>query len=235
MSTTEMSTAEAVSIVAGARSAADLFTGPSPARTYRRLARLLHPDVSPGTEEAFTRLARLWEIHNHGQQVGPYRVGPLLHRGGTANLYPADDDALLKLPRDPAHNRLLVREADALTRIAAEADPRFLPYIPRLVSKFRHKAGRVVRQANVISRAPAGFVTLEAVGTDRDPRDVAWIWRRLLVATGLAHRAGVTHNAVLPRHVLVHPVDHGLVLVDWCRSRLAGSPAAESAGPSAGV
>ncbi|MFD0822454.1 serine/threonine protein kinase, partial [Micromonospora zhanjiangensis] len=41
-------------------------------------------------------------------------------------------------------------------------------------------------------------------------------WRRLLVALGLAHRAGVVHGAVLPDHVLIEPDDHGLVLVDWC-------------------
>ncbi|MFD1547224.1 molecular chaperone DnaJ [Nonomuraea guangzhouensis] len=218
-----MNAEEAASIVTGARSAADLFAGDSPARVYRRLARLLHPDVSPGTAAAFARLAELWSDYNHGQRVGPHRIGPLLHRGGTAVLYPADGDALLKLPRDPADNHLLVREAAALTQIASDADPRFLPYIPRLVSKFRHKAGRTVRQANVLSRAPSGFVTLTRLGSGLDPRDVAWIWRRLLVATGLAHRAGVTHGAVLPRHVLVHPIDHGLVLVDWCASQLTSA------------
>ena len=51
-----------------------------------------------------------------------------------------------------------------------------------------------------------------------DPRDVAWMWRRLLVALGLAHRAGVVHGAVLPDHVLIEPADHGVVLVDWCYS-----------------
>jgi curved DNA-binding protein CbpA len=217
-----VNTAEAVAIVTGARSAAEIFAGDSPARAYRRLARLLHPDLAPGAEEAFKQLASLWETYSRGQAVGPYRVGPPLHKGGTAVLYPAvregEGEALLKVARDPSDNPLLVREAAALRKIAAEGDPRFLPYIPRLIATFRYKAGGVVRQANVISRVPDGFVTLERVGTGLDPRDVAWIWRRMLVAAGLAHRAGVAHGAVLPRHVLVHPVDHGLVLVDWCRS-----------------
>lgn len=42
------------------------------------------------------------------------------------------------------------------------------------------------------------------------------MWRRLLVAMGFAHRAGVIHAAVIPEHVLIHPAKHGLVLVDWC-------------------
>ena len=57
-----------------------------------------------------------------------------------------------------------------------------------------------------------------------DPRDAAWMWRRLLVAIGAAHRAGVIHDAVLPEHVLIHPAEHGLVLVDWCYSGRPGDP-----------
>ena len=44
------------------------------------------------------------------------------------------------------------------------------------------------------------------------------MWRRLLVAAGASARAGVIHGAVLPEHVLIHPGEHGLVLVDWCYS-----------------
>ncbi|WP_336214674.1 molecular chaperone DnaJ [Nonomuraea sp. LPB2021202275-12-8] len=237
-----MNPAEAEAIVTGARSAAELFAGDSPVRVYRRLARLLHPDLSPGSGAAFARLAALWEDFNRGQLVGPYRIGPPLHRGGTAVLYPASRDtapgtagphpdgrdAVLKVARVPAHSHLLVREATALRRMAVHGDPRFLPYIPRLIDKFRHKTGGTVRQANVISRAPDGFVALDRIGTGLDPRDVAWIWRRMLVAAGLAHHAGIAHGAVLPRHVLVHPLDHGLILVDWCHAHDAAPTGARA-------
>lgn len=47
------------------------------------------------------------------------------------------------------------------------------------------------------------------------------MWRRLLVAIGAAHRGGLIHGAVLPEHVMIHPGEHGLVLVDWCYSGAA--------------
>jgi hypothetical protein len=47
---------------------------------------------------------------------------------------------------------------------------------------------------------------------------MAWIWRRLLIALGHAHDLEVIHGAVLPTHVLIHPADHGLLLVDWTAS-----------------
>jgi hypothetical protein len=50
------------------------------------------------------------------------------------------------------------------------------------------------------------------------------MWRRLLTALGWAHEAGVVHGAVLPEHVLIHPAEHGVVLVDWCYAVAPGQP-----------
>lgn len=131
--------------------------------------------------------------------------------------------ALLKLPRDPDRGDLLEREAVALAQLARDGDDRFRPYAPRLIDTFhqRDAATGLTRRANVIELA-GGFHSLAEVRAaypdGLDPRDVAWMWRRLLVALGYAHRAGVIHGAVLPDHVLLHAEDHGLVLVDWCCS-----------------
>jgi hypothetical protein len=38
-----------------------------------------------------------------------------------------------------------------------------------------------------------------------DPRDAAWMRRRLLACLGWAHRARLVHGAVFPEHVLIHP------------------------------
>ncbi|WP_326645583.1 molecular chaperone DnaJ [Streptosporangium sp. NBC_01755] len=236
-------TAEAIALVTAARTPDDLFGGDLPHRAYRRLARLLHPDLSPGAEaaEAFARLAELWAARGaaSGRATGratetvittgrgTYRIGSVFRRGASAVLYESGPDTLLKLPRSHADNDLMRREADALETIARDGDPLLLPYVPRLVDSFRHRCAGVERRANVISRAPGGFVSLDEVRRRRpvlDARDVAWIWRRLLVAVGAAHRAGVVHGAVFGHHVLVHPVDHGLVLVDWSQSVPLGTP-----------
>ncbi|MFC4062672.1 molecular chaperone DnaJ [Planomonospora corallina] len=261
-------TAEAIALVCAARTPRDLFGGDAPRRTYRRLARLLHPDLTaaPGAPEAFARLAALWdaalrdgtggtgapgetgETRETGRtgetgetgedRTGPeetvvttrrgtHRIGRTLHRGATAVLRACEGDLLVKVPLRPADNDLLRREAEALRTLEREADPRLLPYVPRLADSFRHRAGGVERQVNVVSRVPDGFLTLDEVRRRRpvlDPRDTAWIWRRLLVAVGTAHRAGIVHGAVFGHHVLVHPIEHGLVLVDWSQSVPTGAP-----------
>jgi hypothetical protein len=208
---------EAIALIEAATDPRALF-GRDPGCEYRRLARLTHPDVSPGgarAAAAFAKLTALWQRYR--AESLPAR---LAFSGDIANLY-EHDHGLLKITRDPADNDLLDREAAALARLRGAGDKRLLAYAPALIGCQRHKAPDtgVERRANLISRLD-GFVTLAdvhaAYPAGLDPRDAAWMWRRLLVAVGFAHRAGVIHTAVVPEHVLIHPVEHGLILVDWC-------------------
>jgi hypothetical protein len=48
-----------------------------------------------------------------------------------------------------------------------------------------------------------------------DGRDYAWMHRRLLKALAGAHQIGLVHGAVTAENVLVHPEQHGIVLVGW--------------------
>ncbi|EFC79583.1 hypothetical protein [Parafrankia sp. EUN1f] len=173
--------------------------------------------------------------------------------GDVALLYPAEcretasgtrRTGLLKVPRSAADNDLMEREAAALTRLARAGDRRFAAYAPRLVESFLHtpatgggQCSAPRRRVNVLERLD-GFQPLTRVHAAYpqgvDPRDAAWMWRRLLVALGYAHRAGVLHGAVVPDHVLIHPEKHGLVLVDWCYSVIREPDTAPAVGPAAG-
>jgi hypothetical protein len=221
---------DAVRLIEAARGPADLFdtgdagdTGDA-ARRYRRLARLTHPDSSPDrarTSRAFEKLAALWTQYQNASATP-------LASGDIANLYRTNDGAL-KLTRDPADNDLIEREAVALTLLRARGDTRFRAYVPRLLrgERQRDPDTGVVRRASVLGWLD-GFVSLadvqDAYPGGLDPRDAAWMWRRLLVALGFAHRAGVIHGAVLPPHVMIHPAEHGLALVDWCYSAGPSGP-----------
>ncbi|WP_328422337.1 MULTISPECIES: serine/threonine protein kinase [unclassified Micromonospora] len=229
-----MRTAAAIRLVTAARTDADLFGADQPARRYRELVAALHPDRLPTdpavraeATEAFIHVTTRWQARQV-TVLGDYRLGPPVHSGDLADLYDVGDDRLLKLPRRPTDNDLMAREAHALRTIAERGDPRYLPYVPRLVDDFRHRdvATGAERRINVLATAP-GLHDLDEVRRaypdGLDARDVAWMWRRLLVVLGLAHRAGVVHGAVLPRHVLIEPDAHGVVLIDWCFSAPVGS------------
>ncbi|MER5700659.1 serine/threonine protein kinase [Micromonospora sp. NPDC002296] len=225
-----MRTDEAIRLVATARTDVDLFGADSSAHRYRELVAALHPDrlgaldeaVRAEATDAFVRVTTRWRA-SQAFVLGAYRLGPLAHTGDLADLYDVGADQLLKLPRNPTDNDLMAREAHALRTVEERGDPRYLPYVPRLVDSFRHRdaATGAQRRISVLATAP-GLRSLDEVRRaypdGLDARDAAWMWRRLLVALGLAHRAGVVHGAVLPRHVLIEPAGHGVVLVDWCFS-----------------
>jgi hypothetical protein len=224
-------TEEAIRLVAAAPGDTDLFGTDTPGRRYRELVRALHPDrlgaadpaVRSAAADALAEVTARWRAGRGGHlgNLAGYPLGRLAYRGDVADLYDVGADRLLKLPRHPADNDLLAREARALRTIAERGDPRHLPYVPRLVDHLpvRDPATGADRLVNVLATAP-GLHSLDEVRRaypdGLDPRHAAWMWRRLLVALGLAHRAGVVHGAVLPRHVLIEPDAHGLVLVDWC-------------------
>ncbi|CCH22288.1 hypothetical protein [Micromonospora lupini] len=229
-----MRAAEAIGLVAAARTDTDLFGADQPARRYRELVAALHPDRLPADPavraealDAFVHVTTRWQARRV-TVLGDYRLGTPAHSGDLADLYDVGADRLLKLPRRPTDNDLMAREAHALHTIAERGDPRYLPYVPRLVDEFPHRdaASGAERRITVLATAP-GLHDLDEVRRaypdGLDARDVAWMWRRLLVVLGLAHRAGLVHGAVLPRHVLIEPDAHGVVLVDWCFSAAVGS------------
>ncbi|HEY0696284.1 MAG TPA: serine/threonine protein kinase [Micromonospora sp.] len=225
-----MRLADAIRLVARARTDEELFGADDPRQRYRRLAAVLHPDHTGGADDAqrraataaFVTLTDRWRAYQ-AVTVNGHRLREPAHTGDLADLYQVGDDQLLKLPRDPANNDLMLREQVALRRIERDGDPRYLPYVPRLVEAFRHRdrTTGAEHRVSVLATVP-GLHSLAEVMRRRpgglDPRDAAWMWRRLLVALGLAHRAGVVHGAVLPDHVLIEPAAHGVVLVDWCYS-----------------
>jgi hypothetical protein len=188
------------------------------------IVKIVHPDVAPADRRAtataaFARLSALWAGN-----------GRVVASGDIAELYAMDGDTLLKLPRRPGDNDLMRAEAAALAKLAAEGDPRFRAYAPRLIETFTHEDAAGSRRTATVVERLHGFVTLadvrRAYPDGIDARDAAWMWRRLLTGLGWAHRAGIVHGAVLPEHVLIHPAEHGVALVDWCYSVAPGGTVA---------
>ncbi|GGN61386.1 hypothetical protein GCM10010112_18510 [Actinoplanes lobatus] len=222
---------EAVARIMTAASFGDLLNGAGDSGTgrnragyaYKKWAKLVHPDaVSAGRRatatDAFARLSALYKQKSeapvlHGRRRA-YRMGEVFAHGDLAELY-ADGQAVIKIPRHPGDSDLMEVEAATLQRLWRDGDPRFRPYAARLVESFVYEdERRCRRRVNVLERQD-GMVSLAHV-KEATPQEVLWIWRRLLTGLGWAHRAGVTHGALLEEHVLIHREMRGLVIIDWC-------------------
>ncbi|MYS23132.1 hypothetical protein GA0115240_14809 [Streptomyces sp. DvalAA-14] len=211
---------------------------------YRSLARLLRPGAAPPgrageAAAAFARLGRAWQSRSADLPVldspsRAYVLGPLVATGDLAALraahYQQDGDhreAAVKIPVRPRDNDLMAHEAAVLTRLDTVAEARHRAYAPRLIETFRDRAADGTERVINALEPLTGFHTLAEVAAAHpdglDPRDAAWMWRRLLACLGWVHRARLVHAAVFPEHVLVQPRSHGLVLVDWCYATAAGT------------
>lgn len=215
---------------------------------YRSYSTLLHPDRNPDrvddAEAAFKRLSELWAVAERRLDDGTYGTAvTITTNGGTFTLGaigheglcvgwdgysdPGHNPSWIKVARRPGDRDLMARETAAIDRILTASTTGNPHFFPKVTGKFRHRLddGKVVH-ATVFVNA-VGYVSLadviERYPQGVDPRDMAWIFRRLLGTLGEAHAAGVVHGAVLPHHVLIHPDRHELVLVDWTSSSLVGS------------
>lgn len=216
---------------------------------YRKMARAIHPDVSPDSPDAADATKKLnvfWDLAEDKIKQGLYGSGPLvtiqtrkntytvskqIATGDICNVYQCDFDNLrgvFKVSRSPQDNDLVENEAQMLKKlIDADTDNQFFAYFPQVVESiaYRDEGSSARRQANILRvvediQSPDELYSLAEVrqhyNNGIDPRDMAWMWRRVLIALGFAHQQGVIHGAVLPPHILIQPQMHGVILVDWC-------------------
>ena len=213
---------------------------------YNLLAKQLHPDTG-GDSALFAKLATLWEAAQHTPTrtiVGKkhtYTLTSPATRAGVATSYQVcwDDGhetGVLKLTKHEADNAALTNEARKLSQLNREVEPKYLPYFPTLVDTFLQKdpTTSAQRRAVVYSRHP-NMVSLEQVKkfypNGVDPRDWVWMFRRVLIATDLAHRAGILYLAATPDNVWCHPEQHGLVFENFTSSSDLSRPGTVSTVP----
>lgn len=211
---------------------------------YHALARAVHPDSFVVSHEkqlaqaAFVQLqlykqAALSAIKNntYGQasmlatirtKKHAYHVQKAVGSDGFTDWFAVERDSgenlSIHIAKSPAKNSLVTNEATLLRRLYAEdADSVYRPYLPDMVDSFSYRSNGIARRALVFTQLE-GWMTLESLHTYRpivQPLDMAWMWRRLLVPLGFAHKNGMVHGAVLPSTITIQPNEHGLILGGW--------------------
>jgi len=165
-----------------------------------------------------------------------YVIEGRLADGDSSSVYRArwvsrlGEAVVIKVLAVPGDADLLAREWDVLRGLQAsqiQGSAHFVTRLPVPVARGLVETDEA-RIATVYGWK-SGFVhTLEQVG-EQWPDGVkgevqVWLLKRLLELLGFVHRAGVVHGAVTPAHVLVHPRDHGAMLVGWTAAQTASRP-----------
>lgn len=189
--------------------------------------------ATTGTSSSMDSIILQSSIDTYELPVDPTWTGDFsaLYRARTLSSHQA---VILKIAATPKDNSLLEREARLLARFTGpkakaslQAISRFVPHLldTFLVAGERGQRLRVnvtLDRPNVLSLTDIRRTFPDGL----DPRDAAWIWRRVLGQTLAASMAGVVHGAIVPDHVLVEPITHEPVHLGWLHAldRSVGTP-----------
>lgn len=127
-----------------------------------------------------------------------------------------EHQAVLKKARDSVDNDLVENEFLVLSKLypPGQTEEKFYRFLPRLIGHGR-QGGRAF---NVITRYDEYIsveAILEAYPNGVDFKDMVWMYKRTLAGLAFVHAQGFVHGAIVPSHILVHPVEHGARIVDW--------------------
>lgn len=224
-------------------------------RIYNTLARETHPDKVDGDGMAFSRLTDLYQLAQKLIMAGDYHIVGLsglavkakartytiyerFFYGDICDTYRCSH-GLIRIGHLPQDNDLLRNEAMTLKKIRREIEEKWQVYLPELTDSFsiRDSSNRD-RHANVIKPLLVNLPVnsdswyplsrlVRAFPKGVNPRDAAWIWRRMLICIGLAHDSGYINHSALPTSFMIQPPEHGVILLDWtCAKPFGEKPSA---------
>jgi hypothetical protein len=149
-----------------------------------------------------------------------------VYRGAWAD--PLTERVVLKVGRGPESAAPMERELatlDMLRRSTANGTPFFTALLPEVVAStarasakepvtvFRYKNRYDWTLADVLKEYPEGVT----------PRTAVWMWKRTLTIIAWLRLNELTHAAIVPEHILIHPLNHSVTLLDWSSAVRTGT------------
>lgn len=156
-----------------------------------------------------------------------FTVGDLLCQGDICDLYhcivsngKADMPGIFKIAQHASDNDLVENEGKVLAQLypSGTKEEKFYRYLLQPIDSFILRGKSSNRRVNVLPTIIDYHSFAEvhvAYPKGVDFRDMVWMFKRTLSVLGFIHNKGFIHGAVLPTHIMVHPVHHGAKLIDW--------------------
>jgi hypothetical protein len=220
----------------------DLFkTGTK--KELRGLLKLAHPDLHPDNQvkakKAFIHINSLWNLRNAPTKTRPgtthastsseiitkkneYHHLKSIRKSNGVETYRGIDSngnvAFLLVSTHPKIGEMLMEGVKNLKTVKSNLTDLYKEFFPDTTDAFRiNQSGR--KLFGIAQTLPGKNYSLREVLEDYpegiDGRDVAWIYRRMLVAVGNMHDANVGHGAPTLDAFLINPDTHDLQLTDW--------------------
>jgi serine/threonine protein kinase len=126
---------------------------------------------------------------------------------------------------DAKNNDLAEAEVKALKKLGASKNAKYFPTIhDSFVSIDKGTRRNILvtpSQDKLYSLAEIGKAHPDGI----DPRDMAWMFNRLMEGLWYAHKEGIIHGGLNPDCILMDIENHGIQLCSWAFSVIDGGPA----------
>jgi len=158
-----------------------------------------------------------------------YTLTSSLNDADICNVYKCTDKdktpLIFKSAKIPGNNDLVLNEINTLNKIKNKFHHKmYSKFYSELFDSFKiiNKDKKKLQIAILPDYRDKGYVSLLDVRhkfeNELDPRHIVWIFKRLLMAIGHIHNNNIVHGSLIPPHILVHPVDHSIKIIDWSYS-----------------
>lgn len=122
-------------------------------------------------------------------------------------------------------NDLAENHIEKLQEIKDKVNPEYLGFYPHFIEAFKYAENGTTHQG-IIQTRHEEFVPFSHI-MEKHPngisgRNLAWIFKRMLVAVGNIHEIGLVHGAIGMDSFYVNAPDHGVILDDWQYARRNG-------------
>lgn len=226
----------------------DLFsTGTK--KELRNLLKQAHPDLHPNNQDkaqkAFIHINTLWNLRNAPKKAtstsstvsteiitkkNEYRNLKTIRQTNGVETYRGIDSngniTYLLIATHPKIGEMLMEGIKNLKTIKSNLTTHYKEFFPDTTDAFRivQNGQKLFGVAQTLTEKN---YSLREVKEDYpegiDGRDVAWMYRRMLVAVGNMHDYGIGHGAPTLDAFLIKPETHELQLTNWQFSKELGS------------
>lgn len=238
-----MDPVQQLELILKARTPGDIFTDLTTEaainKTYRKLARISHPDMFSDIREknkanqAFVKLTELWHAARKPVTTSStviktkrheYTLNDVLQTTEVFTIYNATYDAGFKnaevfVTNTPRDTDLAEAHITALRKVKTEVNEEYRPYFPKLIETLRYRQPDGSEHIVVTTEKLDGMYSfrdvLKKYPEGINAKDTAWMFRRVLIALGNMHEVGMVHGAPNLDSLWIHPELHGLILNNW--------------------
>lgn len=154
-----------------------------------------------------------------------YHVGERIAIGENSVLHRAiatkdgiSDDVVLKIAHDANGSKVLATEAEYLRSFRSVEGRNPIMHVTRTLPELKDSFSVEGRRVTVVPYYHGRKNVREIVehfDHNVPVGHAAWIARRVVALPITAHLAGLSHNAITPEHVLVHPITHEPIYLGW--------------------